>query len=137
MTLLVAWVQGSGFTRFRGPVQGVHRVHRFISSRVHNDPSMTFEAFAAAREEPRGLPLALRALWYDIRGDWETAHRLITDVEDDASAWVHAYLHRKEEDLPNARYWYRRAGRPEFRGSLAEECRAIACSLLADAGRSG
>ena len=30
-------------------------------------------------------------------------------------SWVHAYLHRKEGDLCNAGYWYRRAGRPESR----------------------
>ena len=28
------------------------------------------------------------------------------------AAWVHAYLHRKEGDLSNAGYWYRRAGKP-------------------------
>jgi hypothetical protein len=43
---------------------------------------------------------------------------------------VHAYLHRKEGDLSNARYWYARAGKPEFRGTLAAEWTEIARALL-------
>jgi len=46
------------------------------------------------------------------------------------AAWVHAYLHRKEGDLGNARFWYSRAGREAARGSLTDEWRAIAQRLL-------
>ena len=45
-------------------------------------------------------------------------------------AWVHAYLHRKEGDLWNARYWYRRSGKPESKLSLTEERSQIAEALL-------
>jgi hypothetical protein len=45
-------------------------------------------------------------------------------------AWVHAYLHRVEGDLENARYWYRRAGKPEASGALKSEWAAIASKLL-------
>ena len=45
-------------------------------------------------------------------------------------AWVHAYLHRVEGDLENARYWYRRAGREAAHGELQAEWEAIARSLL-------
>jgi len=48
-----------------------------------------------------------------------------------AAAWVHAYLHRKEGDLDNARYWYRKAKQPEATGALDEEWAAIADALLA------
>ena len=34
---------------------------------------------------------------------------------------LHAYLHRKEGDAGNARYWYRRAGAEVFEGSLEAE----------------
>ena len=44
--------------------------------------------------------------------------------------WVHAYLHRKEGDLGNAGYWYRRARKPASSASLAEEWAAIAAALL-------
>lgn len=91
---------------------------------------MTFEEFASARAEPQTLPPALRALWHDRSGDWEEAHRLIMDAADEAAAWVHAYLHRKEGDLANARYWYRRAKRAEASGSLESEWTAIVRALL-------
>ena len=39
-------------------------------------------------------------------------------VDAESGAWVHAYLHRKEGDRANARYWYRRARKPEAIDSL-------------------
>ena len=45
-------------------------------------------------------------------------------------ARIHAYLHRKEGDPDNARYWYRQAGRAPFEGSLADEWSALARDLL-------
>ena len=38
---------------------------------------------------------------------------------------VHAYLHRKEGDVGNAGYWYRRAGREAQRGPLEAEWEAL------------
>jgi hypothetical protein len=76
---------------------------------------------------------ALQALWWDARGDWERAHALAQINEADArSAWVHAYLHRKEGDLSNAAYWYRRAGRPLATGPLETELHEIGAALAAD-----
>jgi hypothetical protein len=43
---------------------------------------------------------------------------------------VHAYLHRKEGDLANAGYWYRRVGRKAATVPLAEEWETIARALL-------
>jgi len=63
-----------------------------------------------ANTPPAGLNLGLQALWYDRRGDWSKAHELVQSQDDRTGAWVHAYLHRKEEDASNAAYWYRRAG---------------------------
>ena len=48
-------------------------------------------------------------------------------------AWVHAYLHRVEADLSNARYWYGRAGKPVATGTLPAEWRAITSALLGGA----
>ena len=59
---------------------------------------------------PGELSVYLKSLWYDAKGDWEKAHKLIQDVEDNNAAWIHAYLHRKEGDIFNADYWYRAAG---------------------------
>ena len=62
-----------------------------------------------------GLAPLLEALWWDARGGWDRAHALAQSVDTPVGAWVHAYLHRKEGDVANADYWYRRAGkcRPE------------------------
>ncbi|MHB8901824.1 MAG: hypothetical protein ACYC6Y_23970 [Thermoguttaceae bacterium] len=51
-----------------------------------------------------------RALELDRDGDWDGAHRIVQGIESAAAARIHAYLHRKEGDLGNAQYWYRRAG---------------------------
>jgi len=93
---------------------------------------MTLDEFTRSLEEPTPPALSplLLALWYDTKGDWEEAHRLAQDVETTDGAWVHGYLHRKEGDLANARYWYRRAGRPEASGDLATEWRRIVAALL-------
>ena len=48
------------------------------------------------------------------------------------SAWVHAYLHRVEGDLPNANGWYRRAQKPASSAPLPEEWEEIARALLED-----
>ncbi len=74
---------------------------------------------------PASLPLAAQALWWDAQGDWDRAHACAQEQDDAAGAAVHAYLHRKEGDLANAGYWYARAGRPVFAGTLGEEWAAL------------
>jgi hypothetical protein len=79
---------------------------------------------------PAGATPALVALWHDARGEWNEAHQTVQDIETTEAAWIHAYLHRKEGDLANAGYWYRRAGKPEFKGSLDSEWTSIAGAML-------
>jgi hypothetical protein len=79
---------------------------------------------------PAGLSLPLQALWRDAKGDWEGAHELAQAEPGPAGDWVHAYLHRKEGDTSNARYWYRRAGKTTPSSSLPDEWDAIARALL-------
>jgi len=90
------------------------------------------ELSAAARggSAPTDLSPALRALCLEASGDWNAAHEIAQGDGGRDGAWVHAYLHRKEGDLGNAAYWYRRAGRPRGRGSFEDEWRAIAGELL-------
>jgi hypothetical protein len=92
---------------------------------------MQLRASLIAETPPAGLSGALQALWYDAAGEWQTAHEVAQAQNDAAGAWVHAYLHRKEGDIPNARYWYRRAGKPQATISLDAEWEAIATALLA------
>ncbi|NHF59313.1 hypothetical protein FK220_008175 [Flavobacteriaceae bacterium TP-CH-4] len=70
-------------------------------------------------------PEALKALWYDAKGDWGASHNIAQEIYSDLGSWIHAYLHRKEGDGFNAGYWYRRAGRPFPKISLDEEHRQI------------
>jgi hypothetical protein len=89
------------------------------------------KATLASSSPPAGLPVTIVALWHDARGDWDAAHRVAQDVDDEDGAWIHAYLHRKEGDPGNAAYWYRRAERKPAAGSLDDEWTAIATALLA------
>jgi hypothetical protein len=79
---------------------------------------------------PAGVSAGLLALWHDARGDWEAAHETAQNIDDPTGAWIHAYLHRKEGDIGNAGYWYRRAGKPECRDTLDAEWERIATALL-------
>ena len=94
---------------------------------------MTLDELKASLSDPappKHLRASVVALWHDARGDWDAAHRVAQDSADDDGSWVHAYLHRKEGDLSNAAYWYRRAGRPIASDSLAAEWDRIASALL-------
>ena len=75
-------------------------------------------------------PPPLAALWWAAKGDWARAHEIVQDEEGVDAAWVHAYLHRVEDDLGNAGYWYRRAGKPVATGSLETEWELMASALL-------
>jgi len=89
-----------------------------------------FQASVADEKPPVKAGLAVQALWYAAKGDWETAHKTVQMDNSVSGAWVHAYVHRLEDDLSNAGYWYRKAGRPEASNFLQEEWREIAEALL-------
>ena len=93
---------------------------------------MTIDEFRTtlSSTSPPAVPQLLVALWHDARGDWEQAHRVAQDIDDRNGAWVHAYLHRKEGDLGNAEYWYRRAGQAVATDALDAEWERIAAALL-------
>lgn len=92
----------------------------------------SFRASLDQATPPGGLTFALQALWWDAKGDWTKAHEQAQAKEDATGNWVHAYLHRKEGDLANAGYWYRRADKPMPKSGLEEEWREILASLIAD-----
>ena len=95
---------------------------------------MTFAEFKAGLSNtgpPGGLARALVGLWWAAKDDWDKAHRVVMDDGGKDCAWVHAYLHRVEGDLDNARYWYKQAGKAAASGSLSAEWSAIARALLA------
>ncbi|HEY1722322.1 MAG TPA: hypothetical protein VGG27_13855 [Magnetospirillaceae bacterium] len=94
---------------------------------------MDFDSFrksVSANAPPKDLELALQALWWDAKGDWDKAHEIADKRHDADGSWVHAYLHRKEGDRGNAGYWYRHAGKAmPSKTSLDDEWTEIAKAL--------
>ncbi len=94
---------------------------------------MTLAAFKRSLKQAKpsaAISPALAALWWSGKGDWDKAHKIVMNEANAACAWVHAYLHRVEGDLDNARYWYRRARRKPASGDLKAEWGEIAAALL-------
>ena len=59
------------------------------------------------------------------QGFWDEAHRIVQQIDDPISHWLHANLHREEGDPENAKYWYHRAVREYTEMDLSEERRQI------------
>lgn len=95
---------------------------------------MTYAEFTASLESPQApasLSPYLTALWHERRDDWNQAHEIVQELETATAARVHAYLHRREGDEANARYWYHRAGQAFPAGqTLDEEWESLARELL-------
>ncbi len=81
----------------------------------------TFKQTLNSQNPPLDWPLALQALWYDAKDDWEASHNIAQDLHTTMGSWIHAYLHRKEGDEWNAGYWYRQAGKSFPKHNLDEE----------------
>ena len=79
--------------------------------------TLTLDDFRKSIEEeeepPANASIALQALWWAGKADWQKAHELAQSDSGSHASWVHAYLHRQEGDEGNAGYWYSRAGKPE------------------------
>jgi hypothetical protein len=98
------------------------------------DPNyMTIDQLRASLPQPRPpaalLPL-LTALWWEAKGGWNQAHEIAQTENGADAAWVHAYLHRKEDDTANAGYWYRQASQPICKLALDAEWEQIVSALL-------
>ena len=85
---------------------------------------MTMSQFIVSLENeipPNGISQLLEALWWEKKGDWTQAHEITQEIHTKDAALIHAYLHRREGDLSNAYYWYQRAGKSAFDGTMDEE----------------
>ncbi len=94
------------------------------------DSLAQFKESLKAAQPTAGLSAQLKSLWYDGKHDWQKAHDQVDHLSDQASAWVHAYLHRKEGDTWNADYWYRRAGKTRPNMSLAKEWEQLLLAFI-------
>lgn len=90
----------------------------------------SFKKSLTGNNPPHNISVYLKALWQERKGNWDKAHNIVQDLEDKNAAWIHAYLHRKEGDVGNADYWYRRAGKKRPDVSLEKEWEEIATALL-------
>jgi hypothetical protein len=81
---------------------------------------------SAPREE------LLRAIDLALAGQWDAAHQVVQQCEDDGTAsWIHAVLHKIEGDPGNARYWYHCANRlPHVADEPKAELAAIKAEIL-------
>jgi hypothetical protein len=74
---------------------------------------MTIQEFKDSLKKqnpPTDISEIATALWYEAKGNWEAAHNVAQSQEGVREYdLLHAYLHRKEGDDWNARYWYNRA----------------------------
>jgi hypothetical protein len=72
----------------------------------------------------------LKAVELALADEWDAAHRVVQQYEDDPTAsWIHAVLHKIEGDPGNSRYWYRRAGRLD---RVSDEPRAELAAIRAE-----
>jgi hypothetical protein len=113
-----------------GPWFETHRYAMLLTMRVRDMTPAALKTSVSNAAPPADLAPTAQALWWAAKGDWDTAHKIVQEDESREAAWVHAYLHRVEGDLPNARYWYRTAGKPVAEGALDDEWKGIAAALL-------
>jgi len=55
----------------------------------------------------------------------QEAHKLVQNHADELACLIHAYIHRAEDDLSNAKYWYKKAGIDKPDISLNEEYKML------------
>lgn len=81
-----------------------------------------FKTSLSENQPPAAMNIFLKALWHDANGNWEKAHE-ITQIDEGNYQYdrIHAYLHRKEGDIFNAKWWYNRIKVPFPSESLDDE----------------
>ena len=111
--------QSTGALNLKSVALTYMKYESFIESLDCNEPGISLEP-------------VVKALWYDKKGNWESAHSIVQDLEGSDPALVHAYLHRKEGDDWNARYWYKRAGRKPEKCAVEQEWEGLVKEFLAE-----
>ena len=89
-----------------------------------------FKSSLHAKEGPNDVGPLLLALWNDAKGNWSEAHTIVQEIDHPDGAWIHAYLHRKEGDDANAKFWYDMAGKKFTTKPLPEEWEEIVSHFL-------
>ena len=75
----------------------------------------------------------IQAIDLTLAGDWDQAHKIVQNIENETAYWIHAVLHKIEGDRSNSMYWYSRAGKPDqFKMDATEELQAIRRGLAGE-----
>ena len=70
-----------------------------------------------------------------LTGNWEGAHAIVQEEPSPLAAWMHGIVHLLEGDVPNARYWYRCAGRAfPGQGAVKTEIDAVRTAVNSQSG---
>ena len=94
---------------------------------------MTLKEFKETLQDATPAPELgdlLAALWWQAKDEWDRAHTIVQHINSREAQWIHAHLHRIEDDLNNSRYWYSCAGRDLPTKSLQAEWEEITTTLL-------
>ena len=102
---------------FPNPLGGTMNFEEYLKSIDNDSPSSQ-------------LSETLTSLWWDKKGNWDTAHTIAQNIPTKEGSAVHAYLHREEGVLWNADYWYSRAGRKRPNIPLLEEWKLLVEEML-------
>lgn len=89
-----------------------------------------FQDSLKSSQPPADISIYLQSLWYDAKGDWDTAHHLVDNLSGADANSVHAYLHRVEGDNSNAAFWYGKAGKSVPDKSLKQEWKELVEKFL-------
>jgi hypothetical protein len=90
-----------------------------------------FKKSIDSNKPPENYSEPLKALWYDGKGDWKMAHQYAQKDEGNLIYdRIHAYLHRKEGDIFNAKWWYNRIKVPFPSIGLRDEWEILVSQYL-------
>src|SRR6266850_5113053 len=89
---------------------------------------LAFSLINSMKLKPAELSAALDLL---EQGDWKAAHEIVQkDEASPLACWAHGIVHLMEGDMPNARHWYREAGRAfPGKASIQDEIKTLKESL--------
>jgi hypothetical protein len=84
------------------------------------------EAFAHTRIADREMAgCCLSGVWL-VHDFLDEAHRICQEIDSPAGSYWHAFMHRREGDFGNSKYWFRRVGTHEVFAPLAERAAELA-----------
>jgi hypothetical protein len=56
----------------------------------------------------------IQAVQLALDGNWDASHKIAQDYSDPIANWIHAVLHKIEDDVWNSKYWYARTTGKQF-----------------------